>query len=130
MAALIFSLLSFGIVLFVITYFQRRNKVDEPEILIREDEECCGAHAVCERDTLLSSENVIVYYDDEDLDELAAIPSQNYTKTQVAQFSEVFYTLREEDVSGWLRSLQLRGIELPASLRDEALLVVAERRSN
>ena len=43
--------------------------------------------------------------------------------------NDVFYTLREQDVAGWLRSLQLRDIALPDELRDEALLIVSERRA-
>ncbi len=41
----------------------------------------------------------------------------------------VFYTLKEQDVAGWLGSLQLRNIQLPNNLRDEALLIVSERRA-
>jgi hypothetical protein len=36
--------------------------------------------------------------------------------------------MRESDVVGWLKSLQLRNIELPEQLRDEALLIVQEIR--
>jgi hypothetical protein len=46
------------------------------------------------------------------------------------QLTEVFYSLQEKDVSGWLRSLQMRGIELPQQLREEALLIVSERRNS
>ena len=37
-------------------------------------------------------------------------------------------SLREVEVAGWLRSLQLRGICLPDELKDEAFLIVGERR--
>lgn len=90
--------------------------------------DCCGAHAVCERDQLLSQTDEIVYFDDEELDELSGIPAADYTGEDVTKLEDVFYTLREQDVSGWIRSLQLRNIELPLELRDEALLVVSERR--
>ena len=36
--------------------------------------------------------------------------------------------MREEEVAGWARSLQLRGIELPEEVRDEVILIVEERR--
>ena len=36
----------------------------------------------------------------------------------------------EEDVAGWVRSLQLRGITLPDNLKDEVFLVVGELRAN
>jgi hypothetical protein len=38
------------------------------------------------------------------------------------------YTMKEEEVAGWCRSLQLRGIEIPDELKDELFLIVGERR--
>ena len=70
----------------------------------------------------------IVYYDDEELDVFKGRPSDSYTDEEVEQFSEVLYTLQEVEVAGWLRSLQLRGINLPDALKDEAFLIVGERR--
>ena len=43
---------------------------------------------------------------------------------------DVFFTLREQDMAGWIRSLQLRNIELPDDIRDQALLIISERRQN
>ena len=37
--------------------------------------------------------------------------------------------MQEKDVPGWVRSLQLRNIQLPADVREEALLIVVERRN-
>ena len=37
--------------------------------------------------------------------------------------------MREEDVAGWVRSLQLRGIALPDTLKDEVFLIIGERRN-
>ena len=59
---------------------------------------------------------------------MPARPPGSYTPAQVEEFREVFYTMQEADVPGWVRSLQLRGIALPDELRDEVLLVVGERR--
>ena len=44
------------------------------------------------------------------------------------EFRDVFYTMRDEDVAGWVRSLQLRGIALPDEVKDEVFLIVGERR--
>ena len=93
------------------------------------DEECCGAHEVCDKDSLLNADAVIVYYDDEELDALRGVNPGTFTPAQEKQMADIFYTLRESDVAGWLRSLQLRGIELPAGLKEEALLIVRERRA-
>ncbi len=93
-----------------------------------EGDECCGQHLVCERDSLLNSHAKIEYYDDEELDVLAGVSPEDYTEEQVQMLQSVFYTLRESDVAGWVRSLQTRNIELTPELREEALLIVRERR--
>lgn len=91
-------------------------------------EDCCGAHDVCERDRLLSSTDEIVYFDDEELDALAGKDPYTFTEEEYDAVEEVLFSLRESDVAGWLRSLQLRNITLPQELKDEALLIVSERR--
>ena len=93
-----------------------------------DDGECCGQHLVCERDTLLQSNARIDYYDDEELDALAGIDPTDYSETQHTMLREVFDTLQERDVAGWVRSLQLRNIALPQDIREEALMIVRERR--
>ena len=100
-----------------------------PEVKM-EDTECCGQHEVCERDSLLAAvSKKIEYYDDEDLDRYIGTAPDCYTAEQEDEFRDVFYTMREEDVAGWVRSLQLRGIALPDGVKDEVLLVVGERRN-
>jgi hypothetical protein len=93
-------------------------------------EGCCGEHLVCERETLLQTNAEIVYYDDEELDALADTDPKDYTEAQYAQLREVFETLQEADVPGWCRSLQLRRIALPDDIKDEALMIVRERRNS
>ncbi len=93
-----------------------------------DDSGCCGQHLVCERETLLQTNAEVIYYDDEELDELAGIDAEQYTVQQATQIREVFQTMQEKDVPGWVRSLQLRNIQLPADVREEALLIVIERR--
>ena len=92
-------------------------------------EGCCGEHLVCEKETLLNPTAEIVYYDDEELDALAGIQPEDYTEAQYRAIKDVFSTLREEDVTGWCRSLQLRNIALPQDIREEALLIVRELRN-
>lgn len=92
-------------------------------------DECCGQHATCERDSLLAAVSKdIIYYDDEELDEYKGRQSDDYTDEEAENFATVFYELKEVEVAGWVRSLQLRNIELPDQLKDEVLLVVRERR--
>ena len=92
-------------------------------------EECCGQHETCERDSLLAAvSKKIEYYDDEDLDRFRGLEGDEYEEDAVDEFREVLYTLQSEEVAGWLRSLQLRGVNLPDALKDEAFLIVGERR--
>ncbi|MBR1809025.1 MAG: phospholipase [Paludibacteraceae bacterium] len=92
-------------------------------------EGCCGEHLVCEKETLLITKPEIVYYDDEELDQLAGINPEDYTDAQRELISSVFYTLQETDVAGWCRSLQMRNIGLPEDIREQALMIVREMRA-
>ena len=93
-----------------------------------EDDGCCGEHLVCERETLLQTNAKVEYYDDEELDQLVGIAAEDYTDEQYQMIREVFNTLKASDVPGWVRSIQLRNIQLPLDIREEALLIVVERR--
>jgi len=130
MLILFLSLVSLGLILLITTYFKRRNKTEEREIILEPEVECCGAHVICDRDSLLNAKNLIIYFDDKELDALADVSPLNFTKKQLKQLSDIFYNLKESDVAGWLRSLQIRRIQLPIELREQALLIVSERRVN
>lgn len=111
---------------------RRRKKTvstDATEKIQSPSADCCGAHLVCEKDTLLNSSTEIIYYNDEELDQYKGRESNTYDENEISQFSEVLFTLKENEVAGWLRSLQLREIELPQQLRDEALMIVREQRN-
>ena len=131
---LIAATLLLGIVLYI---GHRREKIkirngetkadapEQPEI----PAECCGAHEICERDSLLAAvSKKIEYYDDEELDEWKGTPADRYDDRQTETFREILYSMRSDEVAGWVRSLQLRGIELPDGINDEVLLIVGERR--
>ena len=91
-------------------------------------DECCGQHLVCEKETLLQTNAIPEYFDDEELDAFAGINPDDYTKQQHEELRAVFDTLQEKDVPAWCRSLQLRNIQLPSDIREEALLICRERR--
>lgn len=136
---LISGLLILAAVTFILGYRRNRNirqKIDRgepahfPEVK-QADTECCGQHELCERDSLLAAvSKKIEYYDDEELDEYKGIPADAYNVAQVEQFREILYTMRETDVAGWIRSLQLRQVNLPDELKDELFLVIGERRTH
>lgn len=91
---------------------------------VAEDFICCGQHAVCEKELLMkAAAEPIDYYDDEELDRFQGRTADAYTEAEEEEFREVLYTTLPREVGDWLRSLQLRGIELPESLRDEALML-------
>ena len=101
-----------------------------PSIQQINDMECCGQHEVCEKESLLAAvSKEIEYYDDEELDLFRGIESGEYDSDAEEEFREILYTMRDEEVAGWVRSLQLRGVNLPDGLRDEVLMIIADRRS-
>ncbi|MBQ5387484.1 MAG: phospholipase [Paludibacteraceae bacterium] len=120
-----------GIVILIVFEVRARKqqKTDsQSPIADSPDDGCCGEHLVCERETLLQTNAKIEYYDDEELDQLIGIPVEDYTQEQYQMLRDVFDTLKASDVPGWVRSIQLRNIQLPLDIREEALLIVVERR--
>ena len=132
---LIALLIVVGLALYATDRYYRRMRLSRglpeeepaPEIA----EECCGQHEVCEKESLLAAvSKEIEYYDDEELDAWRGTPSDGYDDEQCATFRNILYTMRNDEVAGWVRSLQLRGIELPDDIKDEVLLIVSERRNH
>ncbi len=109
---------------------EERKKEEEEEAAkaAQEDSECCGQHEVCEKTNLINTKLKADYYDDEELDALAGRDPEDYTDDEKAQLRHVFETLKEYDVAGWLRSTQLRNIELLEDIKEEALLIVSDLR--
>ncbi len=102
---------------------------EDPTQVNPADMECCGQHEVCEKDSLLAalSKN-IEYYNDEELDRFRGKDGGDYTSEEADEFRDVLYTMRSDEVAGWVRSLQLRMIALPDEVKDEVFLIVGERR--
>lgn len=106
-----------------------RGELDAMPEVKEVDVECCGQHEVCEKDSLLAAvSKKIEYYDDEELDKYIGNSPDSYTPEQEDEFRDVFYTMQDTDVAGWVRSLQLRGIALPDNIKDEVFLIIGERR--
>lgn len=128
------AILGFAAAAGMVRNYRLRKKMERGEIesipeVTAVDSECCGQHEVCEKESLLAAvSKKIEYYNDEELDLYIGMPSDAYTPEQEDEFREVFYTMREEEVAGWVRSLQLRGIDLPEELKDEVYLIIRERR--
>ena len=121
-----------GIVLYVYDLKYKKTHSDkgggaEKESVVDDDahgEICCGRHLVCEKSLSPKIGEEIVYYDDEELDKYAGKKSDEYTEGEIDEVREVMVTLLPEDVAGWVRSIQLRGINLPDELKDELFILL------
>lgn len=124
------ALVVLGIVAALANWWHNRQlpEGEEPQVNPA-DMECCGQHEVCEKESLLAAvSKQIEYYDDEELDRFRGREGDDYTDEEAEEFRNVMYTMRSEEVAGWVRSLQLRGINLPDEVKDEVFLIVGERR--
>lgn len=135
---LIISLVLLGVIALIAGIIRNKRlqkKIEKGELdrmpEVKEvDVECCGQHEVCERDSLLAAvSKKIEYYDDEELDQFIGKAGDAYTEEETEMFRDVLYTTLDVEVAGWVRSLQLRGIELPDDLKDEVFLIIGERRN-
>lgn len=139
MGYIIIGVIVLGVIAAMAGYFRNkklqqmleRGEISEIPEAREIPEECCGQHQTCERDSLLAAvSKKIEYYDDEELDRFCGLDPDDYDEEAVGEFREVLYTLQDIEVAGWLRSLQLRSINLPDALKDEAFLIVGERRTH
>ena len=134
-SVLLLSLLALGIIAAIAGIIRQwwlslhRGTDGEISVVRSRPADCCGQHEVCEKESLLSAVSKdIEYYDDEELDRFARRSAEDYSAEEVEEFEEILSTLRSDEVAGWVRSLQLRSIELPIPLRDEVIMIVGERR--
>ena len=120
--------------MFVLFYLDRWNKTrglnqqqavePQPEVPAGE---CCGKHAVCEKQKLAEARlRSAQYFDDEDLDRFKGRTSDGYTDQEVEEFRYVMYTMQQEEVREWMECLQAREIELPDELKEECYSMMNE----
>ncbi|MDA3854213.1 MAG: phospholipase [Bacteroidales bacterium] len=112
----------------IVAIVQKKRGGNPTEVAVNPDVECCGAHDVCEADSLLNANVNVIYYDDEELDRFQCREAKSYTDDEVEEFQEVLLTMKEVEVAAWLRSLTLRNVELPSFVKEEALMIVGELR--
>ncbi len=127
--SMIYLVLGIVLALIVAVIFSRKSKPgEEEESKVELPDDCCGAHEVCESDSLLSADGKAEYFEDEELDVYQSKKPESYSDEQIEEFREVLYTLKEREVAAWLKSLQARSINPPEIIREEALMIVADRR--
>lgn len=120
----------FGIFLYV-NARPKRNVSSEPlsdvnvePVLI--DSNCCGAHEVCDFVETDFNDEVIAYFDDEELDVLRNVRESDLTAEQIDELREVLYTLKPGEINKWLTSIARRHIHLPAILQQEARQLISD----
>lgn len=120
-----------GILIF--TLYIRRNPFDElparekPGECTQADGDCGTCVDLCAAQRVLKAETAApADFGDDCLDAFAGTASDKYTDEQTALFAETLESLAPADVAAWMESLRRRGIALPASLRDEALMLLEE----
>lgn len=126
---MIYLIAGIVVALIVALVFSRKSSTEgEVEQKVEVPDDCCGAHEVCEADSLLSADGKPEYFEDEDLDNYIKRNANSYSDSEIDEFREVLYTLKEREVASWLKSLQAREINPPEIIREEALMIVADRR--
>lgn len=132
MLILILSIVALGIfaALFSMVSSRGRHSEDEPITVAQTCATCDGSAATkCEQDCMMeASTKPIEYFDDEELDTFSGRPSNAYTDDEAEQFADVLYTMRQNEVAAWCRSLNLRGISLPDQIKDEVVMMVSDDR--
>jgi len=101
----------------------RKGEVEE-EAASEPMEECCGAHEVCETDLINKLSEEIIYYEDEELDAYKNFEENDYNDDQIDEFREVLYSLKEKEIEGWIKSLDLRKIEMPSVIKSELVFML------
>lgn len=126
---MIIALVLLGIAAGVASWLHYRHAPKDEPTVNPADMECCGQHEVCEKESLLAAvSQQIEYYDDEELDRFKGREGDEYAEEEAEEFRNILYTMRQEEVAGWIRSLQLRQVNLPDEVKDEVFLIVGERR--
>ncbi len=120
--ALVVSLL----VLAGFAWFNKNKTTEEPEEAAEIDPNCCGAHEVCENDLVGMTNKEGLYFEDEDLDRFKEREERSYEDSDIEEFRDILYTLKRNEISMWLSSLEYRNIGAPSVIKDEALLLLED----
>lgn len=126
--------ISVGLVTFIydLKWRNKHPEVKEGEIIKDESageshgEICCGRHLVCEKSLSPLPGDKIEYFDDEELDRFAGRQGDSYDEMETEEIREIMMSVRPEELASWARSLQLRNIELPYSLRDMFFMLLKD----
>lgn len=123
-------LLIIAAVIALIAHFVQKNGSEEDTIQTAPScDSCDGYNQKCEQECMMeAATKPIEYFDDEELDDFKGRNADSYTEEEVEQFREVLFTMRQEEVADWNRSLILREIQVPVQLRDELIMMLEEKQ--
>lgn len=106
---------------------EKSEQENEPEPVPGDiSSECCGAHEICEVDEQLLKSEEVIYFDDEELDRYKGVDSALFSDQQIDEFRDILYTLQTKEINSWLKSLEMRNIQLPAILHQEARQLITD----
>ena len=88
--------------------------------------ECCGLHTFCGKTGTYNGPTAENYFEDEELDRFRGRTPDDYSDTEIAEFREVLYTMRTDKVADWLASLQIREVQVPNAIKDEAIMLIKD----
>lgn len=126
MGILIIAIVVLGIITAVIALLH--NKQGDENVIMNDSGSCAtcdGVNTKCEQECMMeASIKEIEYFDDEELDCFAGRSSSEYSDDEVEQFREILYTMKQDEVKEWTRSLTLRNISLPDQIKDELFMLI------
>ena len=126
MVYLIIALAALGIISAIFGLLSH-NKEGGNDVIVDEGDcaSCTGTNEKCEQTCMMeAATRPVEYFDDEELDRFKGRPSDQFSDEEAEVFREVLYTMRQNEVRDWTRSLTLRGIELPDQVKDEAFVMM------
>lgn len=129
MLYLVIILIGLGIIVAMFTVLTRKGG-DEEDVLVGQADTCAtcdGTNTQCEQKCMMeAATKEIEYFDDEELDAFRQRPADGYSDEEAEMFREVMYSMRQEEVADWNRSLILRGINVPDQLKDELIMLLGD----
>ena len=129
MLYLVIILIGLGIIVAMFTVLTRKGG-DEEDVLVGQADICAtcdGTNSQCEQECMMeAATKEIEYFDDEELDAFRQRPADGYSDEEAEMFREVMYSMRQEEVADWNRSLILRGINVPDQLKDELIMLLGD----
>ena len=88
---------------------------------------CDGENQKCEQECMMeAATKPIEYFDDEELDAFKGRPADSYSEEETEVFRDILFSMQQQEVAEWNRSLLLRGINVPLQLRDELIMLLSD----